>query len=533
MPEGKRGWTKVSEGDDDEEQIPSSESSKPEDKPKMYHVRKDLLREAAGVATFNRAEKVKASPEEVLASLPMMSRKEKKEIQKVLQKEERDYAYERLERSQLLPQYESSSEDERDPRATGSSSQMPVRPKATSPAGGYMERRKDIPKPVKDRMLAQFRKELCDNQTVKGKIRPSAGAPTPTSEQVRCPHPQDRLRWSSNGDGHYAACRDCGLKHVIYFSERHGAWVATTSSPKTEHEVFLSTAPGMAIMDSGCRSAVAGIRWHEEYQTQLKRLGLTWHEEPEEETFQFGSGAPEVSHRGYIYPVGIHGTSELIRMSCVGGGASLCPGLVGPSEMARWNVVLSFADKKIQIKGTWKSMTLTSTRHPAVCLLDFGPKIEEFWTAEDIQDSLKMLQRSPQTWAFAADTEKNEETSNEASEDEEEPEEEDDEVSADEEAEEKGRLQEALTRLEEDLTFLPVQETHRTSDYEEEWEIVSDKDDNESITSHEFGVQQPEESSEEDESSQEETPEDGQGIKKKIKMHQKNNIILGIKKKQN
>ncbi|CAK9032730.1 Uncharacterized protein (Fragment) [Durusdinium trenchii] len=90
---------------------------------------------------------------------------------------------------------------------------------------------------------------------------------------------------SANGDGHYAASQDCGLKSVIYFSERHGAWVSTCSEEApAQREILLTNAPGIAIMDSGCRTAVAGQLWHE-----MKELGLNWHEEPEQEMFQFGS----------------------------------------------------------------------------------------------------------------------------------------------------------------------------------------------------------------------------------------------------
>lgn len=131
-PEGKRGWTVVSHDEDDEEVIPSLESSKPEEKPKMYHLRKGLLREAAGYGGGEKErERIKAGPEEVLAALPKMTREEKRMIQKALMKEERDAAYDRLQRSHLLPQYE-SSEDERDPYAAASGGyQAPITPKAT------------------------------------------------------------------------------------------------------------------------------------------------------------------------------------------------------------------------------------------------------------------------------------------------------------------------------------------------------------------------------------------------------------------
>lgn len=81
--------------------------------------------------------------------------------------------------------------------------------------------------------------------------------------------------------------------------------------------------------------------------TTSEAIGLTWYEEPENETFQFGSGGPEVSKTAYLYPVGVHGCNDIIRMSCVEGGAENCPGLIGPSEMARWGVIMDFAQKKI------------------------------------------------------------------------------------------------------------------------------------------------------------------------------------------
>lgn len=287
MTEGKRGWFKIhSEGE--EEAVESSEGSK-ESKPRTYHMRKELLRSAAGYEDREHRrpgghkEKIRASPEEVSASLPHMTKEEKKRIQKVLEKAERQAAYGRLARSHLLPEYDSASEDEYDPNAAGSGGGMtqgPITPQKTKGTSTYIEeaRRKDVPKPVKDRMLQKFRQELYDNQVHHGRLRPSACAPTPNEEQLRCKHPFEKLRWSSNGDGHYAACRVCHLKHVIYFSERHGAWVVQGHSgdqhddEERPKEVLLTMTAGTAIMDSGCRSAVAGRQWHLDYQQQLQRL---------------------------------------------------------------------------------------------------------------------------------------------------------------------------------------------------------------------------------------------------------------------
>lgn len=115
MAEGKRGWTVVRDDDeDDDDQVASSESSK-HDEPRMYHLRKNLLREATGAEGREEKgrEKIKATPEEVLASLPLMTKQEKKQIQRVLQREEEDAAVEKLQKSRILQNYaSSSSEDE-------------------------------------------------------------------------------------------------------------------------------------------------------------------------------------------------------------------------------------------------------------------------------------------------------------------------------------------------------------------------------------------------------------------------------------
>jgi len=91
---------------------------------------------------------------------------------------------------------------------------------------------------------------------------------------------------------------------VIYFSERHGAWIVqhpAPSAPEPTSDVFLTLTPGMAIMDSGCRTAVAERQWHESFQQQLRSLGLTWLEESEKKRFQFGSGARR-KHYGLHLP---------------------------------------------------------------------------------------------------------------------------------------------------------------------------------------------------------------------------------------
>ena len=535
MPENKRAWLVVGSDEDESEEVYSSGSSgrkKEAEKMKSYQLRKGLIKEAAGQEKDERADEevIKASPEEVLASLPQMSKAEKKRIKDLLIKEEDDLAFRSLERHRIL-QEELIEEAEVARRGRASSSntytaapvpahvkeepslapsrrQSPHPPSiAKAGQGGYMEtaRRKDVPRKIKDRMLEEFRRELYDRAVSRGRLVPSGCAPPATESQIHCRHPFDRLRWSANGDGHYASCRECQLKNVIYFSERHGALMVESKRAedcKSNH-TFVTMVPGFAIVDSGCRTAVAGVQWHQAFQEALKKHGMTWKTVEENESFKFGSGAPESSSVAYLYPVGLHGVQDVVRISCVHGGASDCPGLIGPSEMSRWKVVMKFAEKLIEIQGKEKPMMLTSTRHPAINLLDYGDQVKKgalFWRQKEIQDLVKTLEGNPHAWAFLNNSiEAQEGSESEATEDGE-----DGPMSSEDETEDEDqrRRKKALVRLEQDLQVMPLLEKQAEENHIEEendWELVqAQSDEEESITSHEFGVDQgPDSSSDE------------------------------------
>ena len=83
----------------------------------------------------------------------------------------------------------------------------------------------------------------------------------------------------------------------------------------------------------------------------LELRGIPFHQVHEREVFQFGSGAPEVSRKAFLYPVAVGGQLDVLRISCVHSGALNCLGLVGPSELARWQVVFDFAAKTVEIFG--------------------------------------------------------------------------------------------------------------------------------------------------------------------------------------
>eukprot|EP00435_Cladocopium_sp_Y103_P058552 s1402_g20.t1 len=114
----------------------------------------------------------------------------------------------------------------------------------------------------------------------------------------------------------------------------HGAMV----SGKDLQEVYNmgpSLSPGEVIVDTGCRTAVAGCAWHRMHQQALQSFGLQFHEVGQEETFRFGAGPPILSRMAYLYPCFTHGKTTGLRISEVDGAAASCPGLV-VSATAPW-----------------------------------------------------------------------------------------------------------------------------------------------------------------------------------------------------
>jgi hypothetical protein len=244
-----------------------------------------------------------------------------------------------------------------------------------------------------------------------GRCFPSSASPTPTDYQAQCKHPFEELLWTTNDRGQYGRCGRCDLKHVFYWSRRRGILMVQegeTKNDDVEHQQAFTgnAAAGLAVADSGCRAAVAGKAWHMSFQRRLRELNLPWREEAENEVFQFGAGASEVSSLAFIYPVGIGGKTEALRMSCVQGGPGNCPGLVGPSELARWRASFNFAEKTIAIGEKSQMMVLTATRRPALDLLDFGQGLgeaEKVWQEPRLARILETLKKTPQSLAFLTD----------------------------------------------------------------------------------------------------------------------------------
>ena len=182
-------------------------------------------------------ERLSLPAQEVLAALPSMSKEEKKKLQRHLAQEEQLYTSTRAnlfgwsaeepwktEEEARYHGYETGRmEGISAPGARSSGSQAPVAPS------------KDKPKPLKEKELAQTRRQLYESRVDEsGRLKPSSASPTPTEEQARCKHNFEDLKWSGNADGTYARCKKCDLKHVIYHSHRHGTLVVSQEHPPPE-----------------------------------------------------------------------------------------------------------------------------------------------------------------------------------------------------------------------------------------------------------------------------------------------------------
>lgn len=181
---------------------------------------------------------------ELMAAIPGMSKEEKKKLHHALQEEEDQETEKRRQLfKNLMKEYSHYDDYEPGPREL-----FPEEPgryeewKARRSHAGYGEGqnsagsqdalppqpRPDKPKAVKERELGEFRRLLYDRQVQHGRCIPSTAADWPTEQQNQFRHLFESLRWSANAEGHFARCKLCDLKHVIYYSQGL-AW--TTSLP--------------------------------------------------------------------------------------------------------------------------------------------------------------------------------------------------------------------------------------------------------------------------------------------------------------
>ena len=344
-------------------------------------------------------KEVKLRPGELLQALPHMDKAEKRELYKALKAEQETIAEETVQQAPpTSDKLKRANQRAGGYRATASSSSAPAAPTAAAP----QEPQKDVPAAVRKKQLATFRRTLFENSlSRRGHVKPSQASEYPTAEQEACPHSFDDLRWGANNSAHWAHCKRCKLKRVLYYSMDHGAMMVGEDLQEV-YNMGPSLSPGEVIVDTGCRTSVAGCAWHKMHQAAIRRLGLQFFEVGQEETFRFGAGPPILSRKAYLYPCFTHGQPTWLRISEVDGAAASCPGLVGPSEMARWSVELHFSDRTMVVFGEQRPMCLSVTRHPVLQLLEIQPHQADpsLWGTPDLQQQKHILKENPHQMAF-------------------------------------------------------------------------------------------------------------------------------------
>ena len=87
-----------------------------------------------------------------------------------------------------------------------------------------------------------------------------------------------------------------------------------TSSISVEKELR-----GARACDTCCNRTVAGKEWVNDYVRSLKKLRLKYGTLPCQERFKFGAGDPVVCKTAFFFPVLIHVTCAIMRVSVVPG----------------------------------------------------------------------------------------------------------------------------------------------------------------------------------------------------------------------
>ena len=78
---------------------------------------------------------------------------------------------------------------------------------------------------------------------------------------------------------------------------------------------------GLVMIDTGCRRACGGRRWHERLREELDARGVRYYREEALEYFQFGPGDPIASHARWTYNVGIFDATTHLYLRA---GLSVC-----------------------------------------------------------------------------------------------------------------------------------------------------------------------------------------------------------------
>eukprot|EP00435_Cladocopium_sp_Y103_P016026 s641_g4.t1 len=354
-------------------------------------------------------------PAELLALLPSMSTQEKKDLYRTLKKQ--------LEEEQALPPEDPGMMVRPSQRRDGYTHSSPkIKCKAAPPAPSVASSSSvaapptsesgKMPEPVRKKKMQEFRRKLYENALDrKGRVRPSEASDLPTTEQEMCPHDWDDLRWGGNGGAHWATCKRCGMRKVLYYSMEHGALATAAKTAVLAEPIwYLEGGECQIILDTGCRTAVAGSAWHLAFQKRLAEHQLRWYEVEHQEVFRFGAGEPVLSTKAYIYPVtlGETGVCSWLRLAMVGNTihdhrVEHCPALVGPSEMRRWDTKMDFGTGHISLAGHEMPLRLSETRHPVISVMD-ERQTSRCWETPELEKLREVLINDPYSLALLQET---------------------------------------------------------------------------------------------------------------------------------
>ena len=115
-------------------------------------------------------------------------------------------------------------------------------------------------------------------------------------------------------------------------------------------EVFLTTAPGVGIVDSGCGKSVIGRRTLCRYLSALPEGQGSAKYRDDKHLFRFGNDTTEASKQSVQLPVGIGGRRGSLQVSVLDGKAKEAPLLISKPALRTLSAVLDFENSALQLK---------------------------------------------------------------------------------------------------------------------------------------------------------------------------------------
>ena len=137
-------------------------------------------------------------------------------------------------------------------------------------------------------------------------------------------------------------------------------------------EVFLTTAPGVGIVDSGCGKSVIGRRTLNRYLSALPEDQGSAKYQDDKHLFRLGNGTTETSKQSVELPVGI-GRRGSLHASVLDGKAEEAPLLVSKAALRSLGAVLDFENSVLQLKkiGTDVELKEGPTGHYLLDIFQF------------------------------------------------------------------------------------------------------------------------------------------------------------------